>query len=125
MSAMEALRRNVVFKRAEHGISQSDLATRASVSRQTISKVESGHGTVTVEILEKIATVLGCGIGELFEPRCVRVDDAELERRANAPRTEFVDARALFNAIEEANEVRYSRAGRPKAVDCKTPSGRR
>ncbi len=53
MTAMEALRRNVVYKRAEHRISQIDLAQRASVARQTISKIESGNGNVTVDILEK------------------------------------------------------------------------
>jgi transcriptional regulator with XRE-family HTH domain len=122
MNAMEALRRNVVYKRAEHGFSQGDLADRASVARQTISKIESGHGNVTVEVLEKIATVLGCGVDQLFEPRCVRVDDAELERRANAPRSEFVNAYDVLDAIDEANEVRYSRAGRPKKVDRRVPS---
>jgi putative transcriptional regulator len=119
MNAMEVLRRNVVFKRAEHGYSQAVLASRASVTRQTISKIESGHGTVTVQILEKIAKVLGCGIDELFAPRCLRADDAELERRANSPQSDFVDARTLLGAIDEANEVRYSRAGRPKTMDRK------
>ena len=122
MNAMEALRRNVVYKRAEHGLSQGDLADRASVARQTISKIESGHGNVTVEVLEKIATVLGCGVDQLFEPRSVRVDDAELERRANAPRSEFVNAYDVLDAIDEANEVRYSRAGRPKKVDRRVSS---
>lgn len=122
MNAMEALRRNVVFKRAEHGISQVDLAQRASVARQTISKIESGHGNVTVETLERIAAVLGCGVDQLFEPGCVRVDDDELVRRASAPRTEFIDAEKLLDAIDEANEIRYSRAGRPKTVDRKAAS---
>lgn len=122
MTAMEALQRNVVYKRAEHRLSQSDLAERASVARQTISKIESGHGNVTVEVLEKIATVLGCGIDELFDQRIRRVDDAELERRAGAPRSDFVNADAVLDAIEEANEVRYSRAGRPKSVDRRTSS---
>lgn len=121
MTAMEALRLNVVYKRAEHGLSQGELAQRASVARQTVSKIESGQGNVTVDILEKIATVLGCGVDQLFEPRCVRVDDAELERRANAPRSDFVNAEALLDAIDEANEVRYSRAGRPRAVDGGVP----
>lgn len=112
MSATQLLRRNVVQKRAELQISQVVLATRAKVSRATISKIEQGDGNVTVSMLEKIATVLGCGIDDLFEPRCLRADDAELERRANAPKGEFVDARALIDAIEEANEARYSNAGR-------------
>jgi transcriptional regulator with XRE-family HTH domain len=116
MNAMEALRRNVVFKRAEHNISQSDLAQRASIARATVSKIESGNGNVTVDVLEKIATVLGCGVDELFAPRSLRVGNAELARRAKAPRSEFVDARVLLDAIDEANEVRYSRAGRPRTV---------
>ena len=116
MNAMEALRRNVVLKRAEHRISQSGLAEKANVARQTISKIESGDGNVTIQVLEKIASVLGCTVPELFEPRSGPADDAELARRANAPANEFVDAHALLDAIDEANEVRYSRAGRPKAV---------
>lgn len=120
-TAMEALRQNVVYRRAEHGISQVVLAHRASVARATISGIESGQGNPTVAMLEKIARVLGCGVNELFEPRCVRVDDAELDRRANAPASEFIDATALLDAIDEANEVRYSRAGRPRSVGGKSP----
>ncbi len=117
MNAMEALRRNVVFKRAEHQISQSDLAEKASVARQTVSKIESGDGNVTVQVLEKIAAVLRCSVSGLFESRSGPADDAELVRRASAPASEFVDAHALLDAIDEANEVRYSRAGRPKTVE--------
>ena len=124
MNAMEALRRNTVFKRAQRGISQADLALKASVTRQTVSKIESGYGNVTVGVLEKIARVLGCGVDELFDPRDLRADDDELERRANATRTDFVNARSLLSAIDEANEARYSRAGRPRKVDG-TSSGRR
>lgn len=121
MSAMEVLQRNVVFMRAEHGISQADLASRASVARQTISKIESGRGNVTVDVLERIASVLRCEINELFEQRSRRCDDAELDRRAKSQRGDFVDARTLLGAIDEANEARYSRAGRPKTMDRKSP----
>jgi len=115
MSATQVLRINVVRKRAELDLSQAVLATRADVSRATVSKIEQGDGNVTIVKLEKIATVLGCGLDELFEPRCLRADDQELERRANAPASDFVDARALHRAINEANEVRYSNAGRRRS----------
>jgi transcriptional regulator with XRE-family HTH domain len=124
-SAMEVLRRNVVYKRAQHGFSQSVLAERAKVARQTVSKIESGSGgrTVTVEVLEKIAIVLGCRVDQLFDPCCVHVDASELQRRANAPNGDFIDGFALLNAIDEANhEIRYSPAGRRKAVGNKTTS---
>ncbi|MDE2571802.1 MAG: helix-turn-helix transcriptional regulator [bacterium] len=115
VSAMEELARNVVRKRAEHHLSQAALADRADVARATVCKIESGDGNVTVQSLERIARVLGCRLDELFAPRCVVVDDAELERRANAPDSDFVDARALLAAIDEANEGRYSRAGRKRS----------
>lgn len=123
--AMEVLRRNVVLKRAQRGLSQVELAKRASVARQTISKVESGEGDVTVGVLEKLARVLRCDVRDLFECRTTAADDAELQRRAKAPASDFVDAGALLDAIDEANEVRYSRAGRPKTVARKVPSRRR
>lgn len=115
MNAMEALRRNVVRKRAESHLSQAALAHRAGVSRPTISKIEQGDSNVTVGSLEKIAVVLGCTLDQLFEPRAIRCDDAELERRLNTPRSEFIDARTLVEAIDEANEARYSKAGRRRA----------
>jgi transcriptional regulator with XRE-family HTH domain len=124
-SALDALRGNIVFRRAERGLSQSELAKRANVARQTISKVESGDGNVTIAVLEKIAAVLGCSVKDLFESSFSPVDDAELERRAKAPASEFVNARRLLAAIDEANEVRYSRAGRPKAVGRRTAQKRR
>ena len=123
--AMEVLRRNVVFKRAQRGLSQVELAKRASVARQTISKVECGEGDVTVGVLEKLARVLACEVRDLFDCRPTAADESELQRRAKAPAAEFIDADALLNAIDEANEIRYSRAGRPKAVARKTVPRRR
>jgi transcriptional regulator with XRE-family HTH domain len=112
--AMSNVRDNVVRKRAELRLSQSALAARARVSRPTVSKIEQGDANVTIATLEKIAVVLRCRVNELFEPRRARVVDAEIERRANAPESDFIDARALSRAIQEANEVRYSNAGRPR-----------
>lgn len=124
MTATQALRRNIVSKRAELHLSQEALAVKAHVSRATVSKIEQGNANVTLANLEKIATELGCRLDELFAPRYIRVDDEELERRANAPDSDFVDARALENAIEEANKARrYSNAGRrPAKVDGRASS---
>ncbi len=121
MTAMETLRRNVVRKRAESNLSQAVLADRAGVSRPTVSKIEQGDGNVTVASLEKIATVLGCTIEQLFEPRAVRCDDVDLISRANAPESEFVDGRALLAAIDEANKSRYSNAGRRRTLARHSP----
>lgn len=115
-AAMQALRCNLLINRAKHGLSQSDLAMRADVARQTISKLESGEGDVKVSVLERIARVFGCRVCELLQLQLdsKQVDDAELQRRAKTPQSEFIDADRLFAAIDES--TRYSRAGRPRSV---------
>ena len=115
MRATDILRVNLVRKRAELDISQSALAARADVSRATVSKVEQGDGNITVAKLERIATVLGCRLDELFRSRFLRANAAALKRRAKAPDSEFISARVLGDAIDEAMGVRYSNAGRPRS----------
>ena len=103
----EILSGNLIVARARARISQSALAEAAGITRQTISDIERGSANVTLDILDKIVAALGISIDRLFEPpfRGV-VDDDELIRRRNAPRQDFVDARDLHVAIDEA-------AGRP------------
>lgn len=103
----EILSGNLIVARARARISQSALAEVAGITRQTISDIERGAANVTLDILDKIVAALGISIDRLFEPpfRGV-VDDDELIRRRNAPRQDFVDARDLHVAIDEA-------AGRP------------
>ena len=115
MNAANILRRNLVTRRAELRLSQAALADRARISRATLSKIEQGDGNITIAKLEKIAAVLGCRLDEMFAPRDSRLDGAEIHRRAAAANSEFVDARALEGAIEEAIAARYSNAGRRPA----------
>lgn len=120
--ALEALRVNVIVGRAKARLSQDELAQRANVSRQTISRIERAASDVGIEVVERIADALGTSIADLLVPASAeRVDDDELARRAAAPRREdSVDARALLDAVDEAagrapgsHEIqRFSRAGR-------------
>jgi transcriptional regulator with XRE-family HTH domain len=121
---MEALAINVVVLRAQLALSQAALAARANIARATISKVEAGDGNVTVASVEKIARVLGCGVEELFEYEEDHPDEEELVRRANAPRSERIDARQLQEAIDEALASRYSRAGRKSSLARNLRQGR-
>jgi len=119
-TALEALRVNVIVGRAKARLSQAELAQRANVSRQTISRIERAATDVGIEVVERIANALETTIAELFVPvGTERVDDGELARRAVTPREDFVDARALLAAVDEAagrttgGEIeRFSRAGR-------------
>jgi transcriptional regulator with XRE-family HTH domain len=117
--ALEALRANVIVGRAKARLSQEQLAERARVSRPTISRIERAAGHVGVDVVERIAEALSTTVADLFVPASDgRVGDDELARRAAAPAAEFVDARALLDAADEAagrgpNLDRYSKAGRP------------
>lgn len=119
--ALEALRVNTIVGRAIARISQQELAERAGLSRPTISRIERGAtGDVGIETVERIAGVLGVTVADLFIPVTEdRWDDDELLRRAATDRAEFIDARALLEAVDEAAGrpiKRYSRAGRPSVV---------
>jgi putative molybdopterin biosynthesis protein len=119
--ALEALRINVIVARARVRLSQEQLALRAGVSRPTISRIERASGDVGVEVVQRIADALGTTVSDLFV--CEGEDNPsedEILRRASAPASEFVDARAFLAALDEADGrtagvemERYSRAGRP------------
>lgn len=51
--------------RAEHGLTQADLAGRLSVSQNAISQYESGKRNPPVSRIADIARALGCSVGDL------------------------------------------------------------
>ena len=53
-------------KRQERGITQNDLAVRVGVKRKTVCQWETGSRQPRVELLPKIAAVLGCTVDELL-----------------------------------------------------------
>ena len=59
LSALESLRINVIVERARARLSQSELAKKAGVSRQTISRIERASSDVGLAVIERIATALG------------------------------------------------------------------
>ena len=91
---------------------------RAGVSRPTISRIERAQADVGIDVVERIARALGVNVADLFEPWSnEEPDESQLIARGNDE--DFVDARALLNAIEEANGEsleRYSNAGRPRVA---------
>lgn len=122
--ALEALRVNTIVGRAKARLSQAELAERSGVSRPTISRIERAAGDIGIEVVERIADALGVTVASLFVPaRTERVDEDEIARRAADADGEFVDARTLIAAIDEAAgrpapvEIeRFSRAGRPRVA---------
>lgn len=71
---MPGLRENLQFLRAQKGMSQSQLAARLDVSRQSVAKWEAEKSYPEMEKLIKICDIFGCSIDDL-----VRGDLASLE----------------------------------------------
>ena len=58
LAPYEALARNLIGYRIEHGLTQAQLAKRVGTSHSAISRIESGHHAATPETLRKLATAL-------------------------------------------------------------------
>ena len=54
--------------RAEHNLSQGDLADRLEVSRQTVNAIETEKYDPSLPLAFKIATLFGQAIEEIFTP---------------------------------------------------------
>ncbi len=60
---------NIRKKRTIFGLSQSQLAFEADVTREFINKLESGKYNVSVKTLERIAIILEVDLKELLTPK--------------------------------------------------------
>ncbi|GJL90831.1 helix-turn-helix transcriptional regulator [Hyphococcus sp.] len=70
--------------RAEHGdISQSDLADRIGVTRQTIAAIEKGKYAPSLEAAFRIAAVFGVSFDKVFQYQ--READAAFLKRQKTP----------------------------------------
>ena len=63
---MSALESNLKSTRISAGLSQSELARRAGVSRQAYLAIESGKSVPSTEVSLRLARVLGCSVESLF-----------------------------------------------------------
>ncbi|OYU96952.1 MAG: transcriptional regulator [Bacteroidetes bacterium B1(2017)] len=53
-------------ERAEHDLSQAELAEKVKVSRQTIISLETGKYIPSTELALRLSTVFGKTVNELF-----------------------------------------------------------
>ncbi len=83
MKASDALARNLRKLRQERGLSASELARSAGVSKATVSAIERGLGNPAIDTVWSLARALDLPFGALFE------DDAreavEMRRFSEAP----------------------------------------
>ncbi|MCD4851292.1 XRE family transcriptional regulator [Arthrobacter sp. AK01] len=65
MTLNDLVSRNIRRFRAERNITQGELARRANLSKQTLSKIEQGEGNPTIGTLELIGEALGLSFRRL------------------------------------------------------------
>ena len=63
---LKALGSRVRAVRVELGLTQEDLADRAGIAAESVSRLESGRLNLSVVKLEGIAAALGVSVGELL-----------------------------------------------------------
>ena len=76
------LRELIYTRRTGCGMSQAELARLANVSRHTVVNVETGKGTVTLEMAERLLGVFGLMLAA--RPVFIRTHAVTVEKRAKA-----------------------------------------
>lgn len=69
LKVLEHVSSNIKFFREARGLSQQELADKATVSRRTIAGLETDQVNISLVKLEAIATVLGVSFAQLVSPR--------------------------------------------------------
>ena len=72
--------------RAGKGVSQERLAADAGVDRAYVSEIEREQGNVTVDLLDRVAQVLGCDLADFFVAPRPDEPSPKLLRQGRKPR---------------------------------------
>lgn len=72
--------KRVVWLRTEKGFNQKDLAAKVGISPAQMCRIETGNSGASVEVLHKIAAILGCEVAALMPP----VEHVEQVEAANS-----------------------------------------
>ncbi len=115
----DALRSNVLFRRAQKRLSQTALAERSNVSRPVISELENGRGNATLDVLSRIASALETNVADLLTQQVNPGNsDSDIERRAMDGDEAYVDADAFLEALDDRTPAKQlgNRIRRRKAA---------
>lgn len=61
------MKNRLKVERAEHNLSQAELADRIGVSRQTINSIETGRYVPSTVLALKLAQVFACPVEQVFQ----------------------------------------------------------
>jgi molybdate-binding protein/DNA-binding XRE family transcriptional regulator len=100
--------------RTKRGLSQSELATRAGITRQAVSSIESNLYLPTTAVALRLASVLACRVEDLFclvpSEECVegfligRLPQAETRPQAIRVKVSIVGKRTVVRPVTELGE---------------------
>jgi len=116
----DALKFNILFRRAQMRLSQDALAKRADVPLRIVSDLEFGCGNATLNVLVRIACALEISVADLLTQHVQPGNsDADIERRAADGDESYVSARDLLGALDDVgNTVRSYGNDASKTVRC-------
>jgi transcriptional regulator with XRE-family HTH domain len=83
--------------RARHGLSQEALAYRAGTTQQAISRIEHGRVSPTVEMLARLAAVVGEELVLDSRPRELAFDADQLATAAASPVAQRLERAMTWN----------------------------
>lgn len=66
---------NIRYYRERLGISQAELARRLGKTGSAVSQYEAGINVPRVQVVERMADVLGCRVSDIMEPAAVHLLD--------------------------------------------------
>lgn len=91
--------RYLQFLRKSHNYTQDDLAKRLEISRQAVSKWETGATLPDLEVLLKISKIYGITINDILEPKIQPQRIADFEQIPTIPENELKEALKQSDAI--------------------------
>lgn len=84
--------------RKNHHYTQDDLAKKLNVSRQTVSKWETGTTLPNLDVLLKLSKLYGLTINDIIEPEIHLQKITDFEQISTISKSELKDILAKFDA---------------------------
>lgn len=92
--ALKELGQMLAKRRRERGLTQVEVAEYMGIEKETVSRIENGAISPTLQRLRQLAAVLGCSLSDLFRTEEGR-DDQVVEDLADMVRNLSQDDRQL------------------------------
>ncbi|MDE5867193.1 MAG: helix-turn-helix domain-containing protein [Lachnospiraceae bacterium] len=94
---MNIISKYLQFLRKSHNYTQDDLAKRLGISRQAVSKWETGTAIPDLEVLLKISKLYNITINDILEPNIQPQRITDFEQLSAIPEKELKEALKQFD----------------------------